>query len=171
MNTRKPRSRRLWKNNYVPQDFGGMMSRPKEVLVGLCLLASGVMGMVIAIYWMQALLGPLRSGDPVIETRSTTFGFPLVVLAVLGLGLLVLLGAARSPWAFRHIGTLFGGILASLVLGVALMIGGDLVNGVLLRHHGYEICDSKGYYRMTTNLWATQERGCGGVDYLTSRPI
>ncbi len=163
---RKPSStRRAKKVNSDPQTFDGMMSRPKEALVGLCFLALGLIAMAIAIHWIHTLVETLRSGNPVVETRSTTFGFPLGAAAMLGLGVLVLLGAARSPWVFRHLGALFGAILTSIVFGILLMVGGDLLNGLLLRHQGYELCDSKSYYRMTTKLWALQGRDCDSVEY------
>lgn len=143
----------------------------KEVLFGLLFLIPAGFAIAVGVNGSFSVFGSLRSGAPVIDTASDTFGIVPVGLSMAGIGAMILLGATRLPWAYRHAGTMFGGVCAFLLLGIALMMTGSLVNGMLMRNHGYEVCDQKSYFRMTTTLWASADRGCDGVGYRTLDPL
>jgi len=145
--------------------------RWKSAVFGLCFLVPAALIVAYALMQIAALLTSLRIREAVVDTSSDMFGIIFVALSMAGIGLLGLLGAMRLPWAYHHAGAIFAGILACLLLGIGFLMTGGAINAALMRHNGYEPCDRKSYYRMTTTLWALQERGCYGVDYATWRPL
>ncbi|MHB2263867.1 hypothetical protein [Aliihoeflea sp. PC F10.4] len=169
---RAARSRRRRRNDAefkrISREAG---PRWKSALFGLCFVVPAGLIIVYASARIETMLETLRIREAVIDTSSEMFGIILVALSMTGIGILALLGAMRMAWAYHHAGAIFGGILACLLLGIGLMITGGEINAALMRYNGYEPCDRKSYYRMTTTLWALQERGCDGVDYTTWRPL
>ncbi|KAA0970722.1 hypothetical protein FPY71_09575 [Aureimonas fodinaquatilis] len=139
----------------------------KPAVFSLCFLIPALLIIFYVLTRIEALLTSLRVRDAIVQTSSDMIGIIFVAVSLFGIGIVGLLGAMRISWAYLHAGAIFGGVLACLALGVGLMMGGNFVNALLMRHNSYDLCDTKSYYRMTTTLWAAQERGCTGVDYTT----
>lgn len=145
--------------------------RWKSFLLALCFFVPGLLAVAYTLNEAGAMFGALKMADPIIDTTSSTFGMVFVALCLIGLGVLGLLGAAHQRWAFYHADKFFAGIVVFLMVGIGLMMAGSSINAMLLRDHGYVACDRKSYTRMTTTLWASQERGCEGVTYSILNPL
>ncbi len=131
----------------------------QEWLVGIGALAIGIGAGLFGLSDLSVWIDAMRRDAPVIRTGSMMFALPLFGIGFLSLSALAplsRLGAARRE---RWTGAAFGLFLASVVIGMLLMIAGPFVIGaVMTRHH--HACQTRAGFRTVYVTWAYDGRPC-----------
>ncbi|WP_235919160.1 hypothetical protein [Aureimonas psammosilenae] len=146
-----------------PVPIEATKNKPLLFLVSTAILLTGLGFAYWSVTEIATLVTSLRAGAPVVETVSAMYLLPVLALAFLAVGTLLMAELSWRPSAERVGTALMAVLLATMLLICVFGLTGGIMNWLLMSRAGYELCDTRAGLRVSWTVWAKLPGGCGSL--------